>query len=78
MLSCLEVVYIFNTNSKLITLNKSFPSIWGQLKTEHEDSFKIGRLDYLLTKKISDKNNYMNTLKILKPSWLFTYLKNSC
>ena len=88
--SCLGVVFIFNTNSKLITLNKSIQSIWGQLKTEHEDSFKIG-LDYLPTTKISDKNNYMlitwipekyfsylKILKILKPPCLFTWLKNSC
>ena len=50
MPSCLGVVFIFNTNSKLITLNKSIKLIWRQLKTEHEDSFKIG-LDYLPTKK---------------------------
>ena len=65
MPSWLGVVFIFNTNSKLIKLNKSIQSIWGQLKTEYKDSFKIGRFD-LPTKKIRDKNNYMNTLKILK------------
>ena len=40
MPSFIGVVYIFNKNSKLITLNKSIQSIWGQPKTEYEDPLK--------------------------------------